>query len=98
MKVAESEKTKTPVRPGEIRARQEWLAVLADADLDDLEESWARLGINPEYFFLRRPEVGLVMVRARAGATGRRFNLGEATVTRCTVALAGGERDRNLYS
>lgn len=34
----------------------------------------------------------MVMVRGRAGGTGRRFNLGEATVTRCTVQLADGTR------
>ena len=31
------------------------------------------------------------MIRARAGGGGQRFNLGEAAVTRCTVALAGGQ-------
>jgi len=37
-----------------------------------------------------------VMVRARAGGTGQRFNLGEATVTRCVirpdVALTGTQQ------
>lgn len=37
---------------------------------------------------LRGPEVGLVMLRGRMGATGNAFNSGEATVTRCTVRLA----------
>ena len=36
------------------------------------------------------------MVRARAGGTGQRFNLGEATVTRCVVrpdaALTGTQQ------
>jgi alpha-D-ribose 1-methylphosphonate 5-triphosphate synthase subunit PhnG len=64
--------------------------VLAEAPLADLEEGWSRVDHKPKYTFLRRPEVGLVMVRARAGGNGRRFNLGEMTVTRCTVALAGG--------
>jgi alpha-D-ribose 1-methylphosphonate 5-triphosphate synthase subunit PhnG len=31
------------------------------------------------------------MVRGRIGATGAPFNLGEMTVTRCTVRLATGE-------
>jgi alpha-D-ribose 1-methylphosphonate 5-triphosphate synthase subunit PhnG len=30
------------------------------------------------------------MVQGRAGGTGARFNVGEMTVTRCTVALADG--------
>jgi alpha-D-ribose 1-methylphosphonate 5-triphosphate synthase subunit PhnG len=38
---------------------------------------------------LRQPEIGLVMVRGRMGGTGRRFNLGEMTVTRCAVAGEG---------
>ena len=78
------------VWPESIRARQGWLAVLAQASRADLEEAWAGLGIEPDYSFPRRPEIGLVMVRARAGGNGRQFNLGETTVTRCTLALAGG--------
>jgi alpha-D-ribose 1-methylphosphonate 5-triphosphate synthase subunit PhnG len=34
---------------------------------------------------LRSAEPGLVMVRGRAGGTGQLFNVGEMTVTRCTV-------------
>jgi alpha-D-ribose 1-methylphosphonate 5-triphosphate synthase subunit PhnG len=30
------------------------------------------------------------MVRARTGGTGVKFNLGEATLTRCTVQIDGG--------
>jgi alpha-D-ribose 1-methylphosphonate 5-triphosphate synthase subunit PhnG len=44
----------------------------------------------PEHSFLRPPEVGAVMVRGRAGGTGAPFNLGEMTVTRTSVRLAGG--------
>ena len=40
---------------------------------------------------LRRPEIGLVMVRGRIGGDGRPFNMGEATVTRAAVSLPGGE-------
>ncbi len=55
-----------------------------------LREAWEGLASAPEYRVIRGPETGLVMVRARAGNTGRRFNLGEMTVTRCTVGLTGG--------
>jgi alpha-D-ribose 1-methylphosphonate 5-triphosphate synthase subunit PhnG len=65
--------------------RAEWLRVLARAPSADL----ARLAspVLGEYRFewLRRPQQGLMMVRARIGNTGDRFNLGEATVTRCAV-------------
>lgn len=39
---------------------------------------------------LKAPETGTVMVEGRAGGAGRRFNLGEATVTRCVVRLESG--------
>lgn len=37
--------------------------------------------------WLRRPETGLYMVQGRVGGTGERFNLGEITVTRCTLRI-----------
>jgi alpha-D-ribose 1-methylphosphonate 5-triphosphate synthase subunit PhnG len=40
---------------------------------------------------LRAPEIGAVMVRGRIGAEGAAFNLGEMTVTRCSLRLATGE-------
>jgi alpha-D-ribose 1-methylphosphonate 5-triphosphate synthase subunit PhnG len=40
---------------------------------------------------MRGPEIGLVMLRGRMGATGNAFNVGETTVTRCTVKLATGQ-------
>jgi alpha-D-ribose 1-methylphosphonate 5-triphosphate synthase subunit PhnG len=66
------------------------MSVLAKAESDELETVWTELGRVPDYRMLRGPEVGLVMVRGRAGGTGARFNLGEMTVTRCTVELADG--------
>jgi alpha-D-ribose 1-methylphosphonate 5-triphosphate synthase subunit PhnG len=44
----------------------------------------------PDHSLLRAPEIGAVMVRGRAGATGAPFNLGEMTVTRCSLRLASG--------
>jgi len=65
------------------------MTVLAQASPAELEAAAADLA-RPPYRRLRGPEVGLVMVRARAGATGMRFNLGEMTVTRCTIQLDDG--------
>jgi alpha-D-ribose 1-methylphosphonate 5-triphosphate synthase subunit PhnG len=65
------------------------MSVLALALPAELDACWAALR-PPPYRLLRGPEVGLVMVRARAGGTGIRFNLGEMTVVRCTVQLADG--------
>lgn len=44
----------------------------------------------PRHDILKAPETGTVMVEGRAGGAGRRFNLGEATVTRCIVRLDDG--------
>lgn len=72
-------------------ARQRWMSVLAKAKLNELESAWENLAEKPAYDWLRRPEVGMVMVRARTGGTGGRFNLGQMTVTRCALRLASGE-------
>jgi alpha-D-ribose 1-methylphosphonate 5-triphosphate synthase subunit PhnG len=83
------------MKPGnhsqETTDRQKWIRVLAKSSPDELEKTWQQLTHKPKYSFLRSPEVGLIMVRARAGGTGRSFNLGEMTLTRCTVQLESGE-------
>lgn len=66
--------------------RQSWLAVLARAERDALENYFAAQGI-PDHVVMKKPETGTVMLEGRAGGTGRRFNLGEATVTRCVIKL-----------
>ncbi|MEB3882357.1 phosphonate C-P lyase system protein PhnG [Lyngbya sp. CCY1209] len=67
--------------------RQSWMATLAKSSLKALEDRIADLQPLPPYDFLRPPEIGLTMVRGRAGGTGEIFNLGEMTVTRCAVQL-----------
>ena len=73
-------------------ARQSWISTLAKSDPSRLLEEWSRVPQDqrPNYQMLRSPEIGLVMVRGRAGGVGDRFNLGEMTVTRCAVRLASG--------
>ena len=71
--------------------RRRWMSVLAKARPEDLEAAWDRLADKPVYEWLRKPEVGMVMVRARAGGTGAQFNMGQMTVTRCALRLASGE-------
>jgi len=66
------------------------MSVLALASTDELEAAWRRVAARPPHRVLRPPEIGLAMVRARAGGTGSRFNLGEITVTRCSVELPDG--------
>lgn len=67
--------------------RRGWMALLAKAPPARLA---ALLPDLPAHEMLRPPETGAVMVRGRAGGTGAAFNLGEMTVTRCSVRLAGG--------
>lgn len=59
------------------RARPAQLAALMPADL-------------PEHRLVRAAEIGSVMVRGRIGGTGAPFNLGEMTVTRCSLRLPCG--------
>lgn len=66
------------------------MSILACADFHAIEAACERLKALPRAQFLRPPEVGLVMVRGRAGGTGVKFNLGEVPVTRCVVRLESG--------
>ncbi len=70
--------------------RRRWLGLFAKARLSALEATWEALEEKPEYRFIRPPETGMVMVRARAGGVGRRFNAGEMTLSRCVVQLDDG--------
>lgn len=70
--------------------RRRWMGVLARTGPAMLEAALGELGETPSYQMLRRPEIGLAMVRGRAGGTGQRFNLGEMTMTRCSVRLDSG--------
>src|SRR5580692_1791065 len=72
-------------------ARRHWMSVLARAAAAELEICLAEHGGAPAYQRLRGPESGLVMVRGRAGGGGAPFNLGEMTVTRCTIRTAAGQ-------
>lgn len=67
--------------------RAAWLRVLARAMPEALDAHAAPVLADYRFERLRAPEAGLVMVRARIGNSGDRFNLGEATVTRCAVRL-----------
>lgn len=72
-------------------ARRARLSTLAKAPADRLLALWAAHAPQPPtHELLRAPEIGTVMVRGRAGAVGAPFNLGEVTVTRCSVRLASG--------
>lgn len=71
--------------------RAGWMSLLAKAPRDTLLEAAVHYGELPSFTWLRKPETGLAMVRARAGGTGGQFNLGEMSITRCALRLASGE-------
>lgn len=77
--------------PTDNTRRAEWLRVLAQAPAAELQRLAAPVLAAQCFEWLRRPEVGLTMVRARIGHHGDRFNLGEATVTRCALRHGDGE-------
>ncbi|GAA2884777.1 alpha-D-ribose 1-methylphosphonate 5-triphosphate synthase subunit PhnG [Aminobacter niigataensis] len=71
--------------------RKAAMAALALAPAEELKRLCTAAGISGEAEMLRGPETGLVSVRGRIGGGGAPFNFGEATVTRATVRLPGGE-------
>jgi alpha-D-ribose 1-methylphosphonate 5-triphosphate synthase subunit PhnG len=71
-----------PAPPAE---RQHWMSVLARASVSEISALLGQAPALPGFVRLRGPETGLVMVRGRAGGGGAPFNLGETTVTRCSV-------------
>jgi alpha-D-ribose 1-methylphosphonate 5-triphosphate synthase subunit PhnG len=73
-----------------VAARQRWIGVLARAGAAEIEARLAAAPPLPRHVRLRGPETGLVMLRGRAGGDGAPFNLGEMTVTRCSVRLEDG--------
>ena len=76
-------------------ARAQWLALLARAPLALLEDV-LQPHVQTTPHWLRKPETGLMMVEARAGGTGERFNLGEMTVTRCALRLSSAAIHRHV--
>jgi alpha-D-ribose 1-methylphosphonate 5-triphosphate synthase subunit PhnG len=71
--------------------RKEWMALLARAPNTLLNDVIGTHIASSQLSWLRRPETGLMMIQARVGGSGERFNLGEVTVTRCALRL--GEMD-----
>jgi len=74
----------------DVATRQRWLAVLARAELAELEQHYSAMGELPQAQAIRAAEVGMVMLRGRIAGTGDAFNLGEASVTRCALRLGAG--------
>ena len=73
------------------KQRQHWMSVLSKSKSTDVIEAWNQLNFAVDFDFLRQPEIGLVMARGRVGGTGDPFNIGEITVTRCSVKTEQGQ-------
>lgn len=69
-------------------SRQGWMSLLARARPARLAALFP--APLPAHDLLRAPEIGSVMVQGRIGGTGAPFNLGEITVTRCSLRIASG--------
>jgi alpha-D-ribose 1-methylphosphonate 5-triphosphate synthase subunit PhnG len=78
-------------RDEDVELRQRAMAICAEASRDELDEALRLVGFSGNADDLRRPEIGLVMLRGRIGSDGRAFNFGEATVSRAAVRLDTGE-------
>lgn len=82
-----TEPTDASTQAGRRRAASAF--ALAPAAL--LAERYEALGARPDAVPVRGPDIGLVMLRGRAGGGGAAFNLGEASVSRASVRLVSGE-------
>ncbi|MGE4481527.1 phosphonate C-P lyase system protein PhnG [Acidocella sp.] len=71
-------------------ARQDWLSLLSRSDTRSLDRLLSQTPPLPGFSRLRGPEIGMSMVRARAGGGGEAFNLGEMTLARCSIRDEAG--------
>ena len=79
-----------------IQNRREWLRLLSKTPIAELKSSWKGANPGTDFQTLRSAEVGLAMIQGRADGTGRPFNLGEATITRCVVRCSDSANDAPL--
>jgi len=64
--------------------------LLATSNQSDLLNLWEQKKIKVNYVWLRTPEIGSIMAQGRMGVTGDKFNIGEVTITRCSLKLNCG--------
>jgi|TARA_B100001540_G_scaffold168540_1_gene149000 alpha-D-ribose 1-methylphosphonate 5-triphosphate synthase subunit PhnG len=73
-----------------IEKRKFWMSLLATSNQSDLLNLWEQKKIRVNYIWLRTPEIGSIMAQGRMGVTGDKFNIGEVTITRCSLKLNCG--------
>jgi len=86
----DQQKVSSVLDSGDNTARQHWMGILARATGNDVAALLARIEPQPSYELIKRPETGTLMLEGRAGGAGQRFNMGEATMTRCVIRLSDG--------
>lgn len=70
--------------------RQRWMSVLAHSKPAELLALWQPLNLSPQFERLRAAETGLTQLQGRMGGTGKRFVMGDMTVTRAVIQLDSG--------
>ena len=73
-----------------IEKRKFWMSLLATSNQSDLLNLWEQKKIRVNYIWLSTPEIGSIMAQGRMGVTGDKFNIGEVTITRCSLKLNCG--------
>lgn len=73
-----------------LQTRQRWMSVLAHSRPDELLAHWQTLNLSPQFERIRAPETGLTQLQGRMGGTGKRFVMGDMTITRAVIQLDGG--------
>lgn len=73
-----------------LQTRQRWMSVLAHSGPDELIAHWQPLNLSPQFERIRAAETGLTQLQGRMGGTGKRFVMGDMTVTRAVIQLDGG--------
>jgi alpha-D-ribose 1-methylphosphonate 5-triphosphate synthase subunit PhnG len=72
------------------QARAAWMSVLAQAPEAEIALHWKKLRNKPPFTWVKKPERGAVLLRARLDGDGPGFHCGEMTVTRCAIELEDG--------
>lgn len=70
--------------------RKKWLSLLAQSTSEDIITLWGKAKIECHFEVIRAAEIGAVMIQGRQGGSGAPFNLGEMSVTRCSIKIAEG--------
>ena len=71
--------------------RKFWLSTLATCNDAHLTSLWEKFGIEVNFTWLRKPEIGSIMCQGKIGVTGNNFNFGEVTITRCQLKTSQGK-------